>query len=577
MKAVWLVTKKNVKLLLRAKGSALIVIFAPLLIVLILGLSYNTSSQFGLSIGVYAPSYTDDVNSFVTLLEEDAFTIQKYDSSLDDCIEDIKMGQVHTCISLPESLSVEDNTPREITFYVDPSRLNLVWMVQETVQGKFDIKSQEISEGLTQNILTKVAQTQTTITETSGTLSSVRSEAAAVSGVTASVRSDLAVLDLGGSTADFGSEILKNLTEELDSAKESVDKSLERLEEANMSASDKNVLRRYLTEASESLAATDEIDDNGTSTSAKSVFAGLIDELNVTRTKLSKASTAIAGATPALASSGTTLEQIQSSLDSVLASLNDISATLSAQKVTEAGTIVSPLTTIIEPVQEEGTYLNYLFPAILVLVVMFSSLLLGTTLVMMEKNSPAFLRNFFLPIRKMTFIISVYMTNVILIIIQLLVILGISLFFLTDTLPQFPNLALVLFIAASVFTFLGMAIGYFFVSEETGILASISLGNIFLFFSGLILPLEGLSPTLRSIAQYSPFVIAKNLIREVFLFSSPLQAVWVDLVIFVGYAVVLFVIILILESIMHKHLVHKFLRHHHRAHIQRDKMNKGRA
>ena len=577
MRSIWLITKKNVRLLLRAKGSALIVIFAPLLIVLILGLSYNTTSQFGLSIGVYAPSFTEDVNSFITTLEEEEFTIERYESSIDECVEEIKMGKVHTCISLPESLSVEDNTPREVKFYVDPSRLNLVWMVQETVQGKFDIKTQEISEGLTQNILTKVAQTQTTITETSGTLSSVQSEAAAVSGITASVKSDLSILDLQPTTSDFGSEVLKNLTGELKNAEENIQKSLERLETANMSTSDKNVIKRYLESAAESLSSTDDIDDNGTSTSAKSVFTNIIDELNATRTKLSKASLAVSDATPALASSGNTLQQIQSSLDSVLASLNDISATLSAQKVTEAGTIVSPLTTVIEPVREESTYLNYLFPAILVLVVMFSSLLLGTTLVMMEKNSPAYLRNFFLPIRKTTFIISTYMTNVILIVIQLIVILGISLFFLTDTLPQFPSLALMLFIAASVFTFLGMAVGYFFVSEETGILASISLGNIFLFFSGLILPLEGLSPLLRSITQYSPFVIAEKLVREVFLFSTPLEAVWLDAVIFVGYAVALFVLIIILESFMHKHLVHKFLRHHHKAHRQKDKRNKGRA
>src|SRR3989338_10118589 len=140
MRSIWLLTMKNLKLLLRAKSSALIVIFAPLLIILILGLSYNTSSKYGLNIGVYAPSFTDDVNSFIELLKEQEFRIVTYSTSVDECVQDIKGGFVHTCISLPESFVIEGNAAREVTFYVDPSRINLVWVVQETVKSKFDFK-----------------------------------------------------------------------------------------------------------------------------------------------------------------------------------------------------------------------------------------------------------------------------------------------------------------------------------------------------------------------------------------------------------------------------------------------------
>ena len=54
MNTLWLLTKKNLRLLIRAKGSALIVVFAPLLIILILGLSFNNASKYGLNIGVYS-------------------------------------------------------------------------------------------------------------------------------------------------------------------------------------------------------------------------------------------------------------------------------------------------------------------------------------------------------------------------------------------------------------------------------------------------------------------------------------------------------------------------------------------
>jgi len=161
----------------------------------------------------------------------------------------------------------------------------------------------------------------------------------------------------------------------------------------------------------------------------------------------------------------------------------------------------------------------------------------------------------------------------ILIIIQIVVILGISLIFLNDFLPIIPQIILILFLAASVFTFLGMAIGYLFVSEETAVLGSISLGSILLFFSGVIIPLESVSPLFREITFFNPFVLAEKLVREIVLFKTFLSVIWMDLLILFAYMVVLFLIILIIESFLHQQLVTKFMRHHHHMHRQKQKMD----
>ncbi len=141
MNSLWLLTTKNLKILIRAKGSALIVIFAPLLIILLLGLSYNTAGKYGLTLGLVSPTISDDVAAFKQLLEADGFTVFPYEGDSAPCLEDIKSGVVHTCILVPESLRVESNQQKEVTFYVDPSKINLVWMVQETVKEKFNLKS----------------------------------------------------------------------------------------------------------------------------------------------------------------------------------------------------------------------------------------------------------------------------------------------------------------------------------------------------------------------------------------------------------------------------------------------------
>ena len=124
MQSLWLLTKKNLKLLFRSKSSSLIVFFAPLLTILILGLSYNNSPQYGLNIGIVAPSMSSDVDGVIKALQEQEFRVITYDHNLEECVDDIKTGAVHTCMVLPESFQVEDNTPKEVVFHLDPSKIN---------------------------------------------------------------------------------------------------------------------------------------------------------------------------------------------------------------------------------------------------------------------------------------------------------------------------------------------------------------------------------------------------------------------------------------------------------------------
>ncbi len=573
MGSLFLLTLKNIRLLLRSKGSALIIIFAPLLIILLLGLSYNTDAKYGINIGIYSKAYGDDTNAFIKVLQEQEFTITKYES-IEACTNNIKRGTTHTCISLPENLKVEDNTPKEVTFYVDPSRINLVWMIQETVKTKFNFKSQEISQSLTQDILTKITTTKTKVEEQTGQVTSIKDKNTAASTAADTAKSSLTKIDTTTTNTTYDISSLNALTAAMSDTNLVIADAISKIETANMSKSDRAEVKTVLEGASGKLTNATAFINGPEPTSLNNVVNGLQSDLNAAKAKLTTAAANIATSGTQLDTTKASLQESITALAAVQDSLNQVKTNLESQKITEAKTITSPLVTKIETVGTASTYLNYLFPALLVLVVMFSSLLLGTTLVMMEKNSPAFLRNFFLPIRKITFITSTYLTTLILVIIEIVIILGLSLFFLKDTASILPTVALILLIAASVFTFLGMIVGYIFTSEETSVLASISLGSVLLFISGVILPLEGISTTLRNITFFNPFVIAEKLIHETFLFKAPIGDVWIDLMILIGYAVVLFLIVLILESLLHKHLIHRFMKHKHPHLRQQERKNK---
>ena len=82
--------------------------------------------------------------------------------------------------------------------------------------------------------------------------------------------------------------------------------------------------------------------------------------------------------------------------------------------------------------------------------------------------------------------------------------------------------------------------------------------------SSLILPVETMPGIIGNIIKFNPFVIAERLIREIFIFNSPFTVIWVDLAILLSYAIALFLIILILESLLHAHMVERFMKYHHK-------------
>ena len=57
------IIQKNLKLLIRSKSSALIIILGPLLVIFLVGIAFGNISKYSLNIGTYTESYTDITNS----------------------------------------------------------------------------------------------------------------------------------------------------------------------------------------------------------------------------------------------------------------------------------------------------------------------------------------------------------------------------------------------------------------------------------------------------------------------------------------------------------------------------------
>ncbi len=556
-----LLIKKNIRLLIRAKSSALIVIFAPLLLILLIGLSYNTSSFYGLNIGVHSASVTEDVNQLISSLQEQDFKVVTYDD-VEVCKTDITYNFIHACVSVPDSFAVTDNTAKEVTFYIDQSRINLVWIVQEALKEEFNLRTQELSQDLVSNIFEQISAAQSSLEAEKGVVDTIKSTTDGAKGSSDAIFTSLGEVDIGSVSLTVDSSALDAFSAEiaslLNESRDAVEDAQDALDALNSSTTDsaESELDSADSNLDDIAALLDSSGENGL-LSVEMAFITLEDEVASINGVLSNASEKLATTSTDVSSLGGTLEESSASLSVVIEDLEAIKTELGSFAVSDISTISSPLVTNIETVSAERSNLNYVFPSLLTLIVMFLAIMLGDTLVMMEKTSQAYMRNFLIPVKKVTFVLATVLTNLLLLSVQLIIILFISLFFMSDALLQFPLLFLVLLCSAAVFTLVGMAIGYAFSSEETGILASISTGSLFLFLSGLILPIEGMSVGLRQFIMYNPFVITEKVIREVFIFGAGFGVIFTDLLILLGYALVLFCFMLFIDSAMAKEFSRK--------------------
>lgn len=577
MKSIVEIIRKNLKLLIRSKRSSLIVIFGPLLIIFLVGIAFDNSNTYRVSVGTFSESYNELSNSFIDKLKENQFNVVKYDSE-DSCIESIKQGNVHICMTFSRDFTIGDQMNNEIVFSVDYSKINLVWMILDTISKQVSQRSSEISIGLTQDLLSRIDETKKEILGKKQTLVDLTTQNNNINNEGAAVTESLGALDL---TFDAGTFKVSELSSKTSAIKDRI---------ASLKSDVEALVNRSLTETASIRTRVDALDNvssgkkayitlsldhieadlgnisdsvknaNNLTASDYDAIIGLVNNINTnldnTKAKLDSAAAVRLGVNTKIDS---IKQAVTDSLNKVVElqnSFNKIETTLSSVKVTNAADIVSPITTTIKPVTTEKTHLNYIFPSLIVLVLMFVGILLSSTLVIMEKTSKAYFRNFVTPTKDIVFVTATYLTTMLLIGFQLVIILIVAfIFFKSLLLSSILTTIIISLLIATLFILIGMTIGYMFNSEETATLAAISTGSVFLFLSSVILPLESMPQYIMNIAKFNPFVLSEFLLRNSIIFQAGFDAMWQELLILVGYCVLLFGAILLIQRIMKNHYI----------------------
>lgn len=492
--------KKNLRLILRSRSSAMIILLGPLIIIFLVGAAFNTSSLFNIKIGTYANSYSELSENLVKDLGDKQFQVIKL-SSKDDCLLRLKDNDVHVCAIFPNDLKV--GTTESVEFYVDNSKINLVWVIIDSISTKVSTKSAELTQQLAGNLLDTLTKTQSNLDKKRSTISSISEGNKNLETQFTGIATSLDALDLSFSVSKIGVDKIGSKLNGVITANK-YNKSLFDDVTLAILASIKNA-RDYEKKVNNTIV----------------LKQNLVDSID--------------GANKLLSQNTAGVKDIESTI-------NLVNTDIGNAKSTSAETIASPIKISINPISVKNTHLNFLFPTLIVLIIMFIGLLLSSILVVREKLSNAYFRNFITPTSDVLFILTDYATNLIILLFQIIVIFSVGFYFFGQSLVDilFKSFILV-FLLSTLFIFLGMLIGYLLKNEESVVLATFSLGSIFLFFSGTILPLETLPEYIKKIADFNPFVLGEGILKKIMLFNFGLSQLGYFLYILLGYIVVLMI------------------------------------
>ncbi|MCX6708114.1 MAG: ABC transporter permease [Candidatus Woesearchaeota archaeon] len=549
--------RKNLKNFLRAKAGSLIVILGPLIVIFLAGLAFDNSNVYAVKIGTYRPEAEPATTALLDQLR-DQFKVAEYDTK-DKCINAIKNTDINTCMLFDANFTIGVPNKNQITFYVDYSRINLVWTIMQKMTEQVGEKSIQASQNLTKVILNTIDYTQKRMKDQRAAVIKLATQNELMLQNNKELIAELGDVNLGfdengfqvNNLASSRTQIKQWMDSALTVSEKGLSKSSSFIAAANDLVKASGASQEAKDKLTASLASTlDEIVKlKADMTEMKTVtqesfkqFDSQVQAINQaitdTKTNLQQADTSRQMGLRVLEATTKLLDQSLLTIAEIQQIINDVDNKINAIEIKDPNAITQPIVTSIKPIVQEKTYLNYIFPVLIVLVIMFTALLITPTLILLDKHSPASFRSYMTPVKDSSYIIANFITAFIILMIQVIIIMAIaSVFFSQQVLLNIPEAIFLLAIISSLFILMGMILGYLFNNEETATLAGVSIGALFLFISDVIIPIESMPEAFAYIASFNPYVLGSSLIRRALLFNSSILNLYGDVLIMLGYIV----------------------------------------
>lgn len=568
------ITKKNFKLILRSKASAIIMLLGPVILMFAIGFAFNFEGEERINIGYFEEEKNNLTKEFIEQLDSQEYSVSQIER-IEECKYLISKGQLHICIIFPEDFRIEEGKVNTIDFLVDNSQVNIFMSAVSSIEKRFNQKARELTTGMTQDLLERLDYTIGELSNKTRIVSELKEENRDITTKIGELENEISSIDVSFDAEEAELENVEGFdtkfTDIVFSAQEAIDDTNEIFDDIEGAVSNiENITEEDIQEIDSMIDdSRDDLDElehkiNSEGYASRDDFResieDVMDNLNKLEERFDSSQIKKESSLDYVTELEEKNEQSLHKIKSIEDTFNAIVTHLDETEITDVKSIVQPVEKNVKPILTEEGQLNFYFPYLVILITMFVGTLLASNLVYMEKASKAYFRNFVTPIKDSTFLLGTYLTTLIMIIIQLtFVFLVFNLYFEREIADNFALTAIVIFTSASIFIFIGMFIGNLFNSNESNMLAAISVSSIMLFVSDLIYPLERMPETIAHLATvYNPFYIASDLIRKTMIHKVDFYGIQEEFYVLIITAVLLFGAVFILHKIMKKLFILEF-------------------
>jgi len=191
-------------------------------------------------------------------------------------------------------------------------------------------------------------------------------------------------------------------------------------------------------------------------------------------------------------------------------------------RIKSPAAIAAPIKLERNPVFRNMTYLDFLMPAIVSIVLMFISFLLSSITIVQERTKKTLLRTLLTPLSLEEFIFAKTSALILIAMLQGIILVVVAFLFYGVLIPasQLGLLFLVILVYSAAFIGIGMAIATFAESENTAMLSSLVLSIPMLFLCGVFFPFETMPQLMVKVGSALPITMGIRALDSVLIYQE---------------------------------------------------------
>ncbi|MFT7615730.1 MAG: putative nucleic acid-binding Zn-ribbon protein [Candidatus Woesearchaeota archaeon] len=592
---------KNIKIIFRNWTSFMLLILGPFVLVLLIGLVFSSSSITGIKIGIASDS--SSALDLISGQLSKAFPVTEFEE-LETCKDSLIRSDVHVCVNVTAGdssgafngklLIVHDNSKIAVSktiiaymqerFGYESDQITFAAISQilgniESIVEFMNQSQSSLAEFSTQinglktdldSFETRIIEAQTSFSPVHAELKKIESQIG--TGTLTSGSLTQSIKEIEDSLNSSGTEVqalnadIKEQQERLTSVRESLQESQlavsgllatpglpqpvrDTLEQLNLdsaiSALDNKLLSDVSTEMADVSSRLDTIEgDISVFTRNLDALEGQIPGESTEFTQMVQQADELAvfmeDAVVLIQSSKSQLQGTTNQLEAMSSSIEDNIASFDKITPEQTRAIVSPITTSQQPLIQKTAKVYLIFPAILPIIIIFISVLFSNIIVLDEIYSSAQMRNFIMPIHDAFILLGFYLTNMLVVFLQVTVLLVFAQLQLDiDIFANVFSVGFTTMLLSSIFIIIGMILAYATNSKENSILISTFTAVGLFLFSDVMYPSELMSPAVAFVVGLNPVVVAEGMIRKILFFNLSLGEMLSSVVYMFGVIVVL--------------------------------------